>query len=263
MRLSVSNIGWAAEMDGSVYALMKQYGFTGLEIAPSRIIPSDPYDHLRDAVRFADRLRLEHGFVIPSMQSLWFGLSDRIFGSAAERDRLAAYTKKAVLFAESIGCANLVFGCPRNRVLPDHADPGIAVSFFRELGGFACLHHAVIALEANPPIYHTNYINTTGEAIRLVRDVGSDGFRLNLDIGTMVENGEDLSVLYGAEELIHHVHISEPGLVPLKERSLHRDLAFFLRSFSYPGFISIEVGRQEDPAVLETMMNYVSGIFAQ
>ena len=45
-------------------------------------------------------------------------------------------------------------------------------------------------MEANPAIYNTNYINTTQEALDLIREVGSDGFRLNLDVGTMLENGE-------------------------------------------------------------------------
>ena len=117
-------------------------------------------------------------------------------------------------------------------------------------------------MEANPPIYNTNYINTTKEAIALIREVDSEGFLLNLDVGTMVENGENVSVLEGAEKLIHHVHISEPGLVPLQKRELHKELAAFLRSFSYEGWVSIEVRRQEDPGELERMLEYVAGLFA-
>ena len=39
MKLSISNIGWEKKDDKAVYQFMKKYGFTGLEIAPTRIFP--------------------------------------------------------------------------------------------------------------------------------------------------------------------------------------------------------------------------------
>ena len=261
MKISASNIGWRPEDDGTVYRMMRGYGFSGLEIAPTRVIPEAPYDHPRQAVRFADSLREQYGLVISSMQSIWFGVTDRIFGTAEERTRLIAYTKKAVDFAEAVGCGNLVFGCPRNRALPEGADPAAAVPFFRELGDYAAAHHTALSLEANPPIYGTNYINTTAEALELIREVNSEGFGLNLDTGAMAENGEGIEVLRGSEKWIRHVHISEPGLVPLRRRPLHRELASFLRSFSYAGFVSLEAARPENPAALAEMMEYVSCLF--
>ena len=262
MKLSVSNIAWSPERDETVFNLLKKHGFSGVEIAPTRLFPEDPYDKTEEAKAVKNDLETRFGLEIPSMQSIWYGVTDRIFGEAEERTRLTAYSRKAIDFAEAIKCKNLVFGCPKNRALPDGADPGIAVPFFRELGEYAKAHNTVVAMEANPPIYNTNYINTTKEALALIREVGSDGFRLNLDVGTMVENREDVSVLEGAEALIHHVHISEPGLVPIQKRELHRELAAFLRSFGYEGFVSIEVKRQDDIGELERMMDYVSGLFA-
>ena len=49
MMLSISNIGWDVSDDASVYGLMKKYGYSGLEIAPTRIITDNPYEHLKDA----------------------------------------------------------------------------------------------------------------------------------------------------------------------------------------------------------------------
>ena len=262
MKLSVSNIAWSPERDETVLSLLKKHGFSGVEIAPTRLFPEAPYDKTEEAKAVKNDLENRFGLEIPSMQSIWYGVTDRIFGTAEERTRLTAYSRKAIGFAEAISCKNLVFGCPKNRSLPDGADPGIAVPFFRELGEYAKAHNTVVAMEANPPIYNTNYINTTGEALALIREVDSDGFRLNLDVGTMVENREDVSVLEGSEALIHHVHISEPGLVPVQRRELHKELAAFLRSFGYEGFVSIEVKRQDDIGELERMMEYVANLFA-
>ena len=263
MKLSLSNIAWDRKDDDAVLNLLGEYGFTGVEVAPTKIVPEAPYDRIHEAIAYQRSLLRFCRLVIPSMQSIWYGVTDRIFGSAEERTRLTAYSQKAIRWAEAVGCPNLVFGCPRNRDIREGENPGIAVPFFRELGEYAKDHGTVLAMEANPPVYHTNYINTTPEAIALIREVDSEGFRLNLDTGTMVENGEDISVLEGAEALIHHVHLSEPGLAPLQRRELHRELAAFLRSAGYEGFVSIEVKQQENLKDLEAMLEYAAEVFAQ
>ncbi len=261
MKLSISNIGWEPGQDSAVYQIMHRYGFSGLEIAPTRILSENPYDRTEEAKQWQEELYLSHGFAIPSMQSIWYGRTENIFRSAEERASALAYTKKAILFAEAVKCGNLVFGCPRNRVLVPGADLEVAVPFFRELGNYAAAHGTVLSMEANPPIYHTNYINRTEQAVELIRQVGSAGFRLNLDVGTMIENSENLDVIKQDAALIHHVHISEPGLKEIKERPLHRELAQLLRDNGYSGFISIEMGKQQDLHIIDRVCGYVKGIF--
>lgn len=39
MKLSISNIAWSAEHDAAMYKFLQQEGFSGLEIAPTRIFP--------------------------------------------------------------------------------------------------------------------------------------------------------------------------------------------------------------------------------
>lgn len=261
MKLSISNIGWKQENDQSVYNLMKKYGFTGVEIAPTRIFPEKPYDMLDDAKKWMDNLKLDNGFIVPSMQSIWYGRNEKLFGTEEERVKLVEYTKKAIDFAEAIGCKNLVFGCPRNRNMPENSDESIAVDFFKKVGDYALEHGTVVGMEANPPLYNTNYINDTASALDLIEKVDSDGFRLNLDVGTMIENEESVDVFNGRECLINHVHISEPGLKPVEIRVLHNALADMLRDIRYDGYVSIEVGKQDDVNSIEKMMNYVARIF--
>ena len=262
MKLSISNIGWAEENDATVYYMMNNNGFTGLEIAPTRIFPEQPYSKSEEAKAWADNLKSEYGFVVPSMQSIWYGRSEKLFGSDDERTTLVNYTKKAIDFAESVGCKNLVFGCPRNRSMPGGADENIAISFFKEIGDYAAEHATVVGMEANPPIYNTNYINDTASALELIEKVDSKGLKLNLDVGTMIENNEDVSVLAGKEHFINHVHISEPGLNAIEERPLHKELADMLKIHNYSGFVSIEVSKQDNIDEIEKMIKYVRRIFS-
>lgn len=261
MKLSISNIAWPAEWDQVVFDFMKKYGYSGLEIAPTRIFPEAPYDRLADAVAWSKELKKHYHFSIPSMQSIWFGRQEKIFGSDEERKLLLDYTKKAIDFASSIECKNLVFGCPRNRDLPEGLSDDIAIDFFREIGSYAAENGTVIGMEANPPIYNTNYVNDTASALKLIKQVGANGFLLNLDVGTMIHNREHVSNLEGNVHLIHHVHISEPGLKMIEKRELHQELKQVLTMGGYSGFVSIEMGKQQDLSVIEKVIQYVGGVF--
>lgn len=245
MKLAVSNIAWSVDQDEAMYQKMAELGFTGLEIAPTRIFPERPYDHIEEAACWREKLHRRYGLEIPSMQSIWYGRTESVFGTPEERGLLLSYTYKAIDFAAAIGCRNLVFGCPKNRCVPEGADPDTAIPFFRRIAEYAESKNVVIGLEANPPIYHTNYINTTQQALDLIEKISSAGFRLNLDVGTMLSNQESASVLEGKVHYISHVHISEPMLAPVEPRTLHQELREILNQENYRGYISIEMGRKD------------------
>lgn len=273
MRLSISNIAWTAAEDAQVYALMRKYGYTGLEFAPTRFFEPAPYENLDAARAWRQAFASAEGFDMPSMQSIWFGRTEKLFADEAQRQTLFAYTKKAVDFASAVQCAHLVFGSPKNRVIPDPADRVLwqqGTDFFRQLGSYAASRQTVLGMEANPAIYQTNYINTTKEAIQLIREVASEGFRLNLDTGTMLENKERVEVLEGSAALISHVHLSEPFLKPIvtsaDRRGFHQELAAFLREQGYQGYVSVEMGKSEDGvdrlALLDEILAYGREMFA-
>ncbi|GFI21530.1 hypothetical protein IMSAGC011_00301 [Lachnospiraceae bacterium] len=271
MKLSISNIAWTAEEDEKMYALMHRYGYSGLEIAPTHFF-AEPYRDLESVKKWRQESFAKEGFVISSMQSIWYGRTEALFANAVQRKALFAYTQKAIDFAEAIQCTNLVFGSPKNRVIPNPDNKQLwqqGVQFFREIGDYAYTKQAVIAMEANPPIYNTNYINTTKEAIALIEEVASEGFQLNLDLGTMIEAKESVDVLEGCEKRIHHVHLSEPFLRPIvidsSRRQFHREIAAFLREKEYQGYVSVEMGKTQEGidriSLLEEILAYGREIF--
>lgn len=262
MKLSISNIAWNAEQDQKVYGILAENGFEGVELAPTRIFEKLPYEHLREAKEWSNVLRENYGLRVSSIQSIWYGRREKLFGTEEERQILLDYTKKAIDFADIIKCPNLVFGCPRNRYLPKGADPNLAVYFFEELADYALQHNTVLALEANPVLYNTNYINTTVQAFDYTKSINSAGFKVNLDVGALIENGESLEILKGKVGLISHVHISEPGLKLIKRRELHSQLANILRTENYQGYVSVEMERQNDIALIQETCTYLKEVFA-
>lgn len=242
MKLAVSNIAWKEQHDEAVYALMRHYGFTGLEIAPTRFFPEVPYSHLIPMQKLAARLR-EHGFTLPSMQSLLAGHPElRLFEGTEKREALFAYLKQAVLFAEAGGIRNLVFGSPKNRISHDEKDWETAIDFFTKLAHFASAHGCVIGMEPNPGIYGGNFVTSVKEAIHLCQAIAHPGFKLNLDTGCVITNGELLSLVADKVHMISHVHLSEPMLAPLTPRKrLLTDLKRILEDGGYEHFVSIEM----------------------
>ena len=129
LKLAISNIAWDKADDEAVYAAMQQNGFTGLEIAPTRIFPEYPYENLTGAALFGGYLLNRWGFHVPSMQSIWYGQTGNIF-DPVQAEELLDYTAEAFQFATASNCPSLVFCW-----LPQKPPPGPAA----HRGGGRCL----------------------------------------------------------------------------------------------------------------------------
>lgn len=257
MKLAISNIAWTEESDEVMYKKLKEWGIEGLEIAPTRIIKENPYDHIQEAGKWYETVAAPMKLAIPSMQSIWYGRGENMFADEKQRAFLLDYTKKAVDFAQAIHCKNLVFGCPKGRNIPEGKSSEPALAFFKELGDYAASKGRVIGLEANPTLYGTNFCNTTKEVLDWIEKVNSPGLLLNLDMGTVVYNEEDLQVLVGKGALISHVHISEPGLKAVEERPIHRTLYELLAAENYQNYVSIEMGNSVSLEEIGHVVRYV------
>lgn len=262
MKLSISNIAWGKEQDIEMYEYLSEVGFDAIEIAPTRIFEEKPYEKLEEAKRFAKGLEEKYKLKISSMQSIWYGRAEKIFGSKEERKALIEYTKKAIDFAHTIDCGNLVFGCPKNRNINTPEDYKTAIEFFKEIGEYAKQKNTVFAIEPNPTIYNTNFINKTEEALKIVKEISCDAVKVNLDLGTVIENEEDIiSIIENNYDKINHIHISEPNLESIQKRELHKKLAQKLKENNYQRYISIEMKNQNDIEKVKEIINYVKGVF--
>ncbi len=245
MKLSISNIAWDEAFDQEMYIFLEKHSFDGIEIAPTRIWKENPYDHIKEAKEYKVSMLEKYNLHISSIQSIWFGRTERIFGSQEERQKLIDYTQKAFEFANVLGCKNIVFGCPKNRNIVTERDSGvneIATGFFCKLAQLAKKNDTILSIEANPPIYHTNYLNKTKDAVALVRKVNHQGIAINYDLGTALENREQIGEIKDYIQFVNHVHISEPELRPVIIGHVQENLCLNLKKLNYRNYISIEMG---------------------
>lgn len=264
LKLSISNIAWPKEADEEMYGHLMRMGYSGLEIAPSRLFGDEPYTRIREAAQWARDLKRAYGLNVPSMQSIWYGRTENMFKSSREAEALLAYSQSAVEFAGAVGCKNLVFGCPRNRNMetPSEACLKEAETFFTRLGAMAAEQDTCFGIEANPEIYHTNYLNTTPDAVSLLSQLDVPGLGLNLDVGTMIYNKEAIENIRPWLPWISHVHISEPGLAKIERRALHISLLRELAKAGYSGYVSVEMAKCGSLQEVLEVMSYIKEVAA-
>jgi len=260
LKLAISNIAWSEEMDNTMFAFLKTVDFDGLEIAPTRIVSENPYGHLKEAVSFKQQIKKNYNLVIPSMQAICFGRNEAIFGTDEERISINGYLKRAIDFAAVLDCKNLVFGSPKNRVIGEGQE-AIALLFFEDIANYAALNNTVLAMEPNPEIYGTNFLNTTIQAIDFVKEINNNGIKVNVDLGTMIYNNETLDIIANNINLINHIHISEPYLEPIIERTIHADLFQLLKENRYGNFVSIEMKSTNDISIVTNVIHYIKDVF--
>lgn len=260
MKLSISNIAWSENDDPEMYDFIKSNNYNGIEIAPTRIIENDPYNNLDEIQKFSRFLSDKYQLEISSMQSICFGRQERIFGTEDERNILLNYLKKSIDFASVIKCKNLVFGSPKNRIIGNNQEK-IGYTFFEELGNYAQLNNTVFALEPNPIIYGTNFINTSQEAFNYIKEINIEGLRVNFDLGTFIQNQETLDSFEQNLPWINHIHISEPYLEVIKERKIHQDLINILINNKYDKYISIEMKNSDSLESVKNTMLYIKNLF--
>lgn len=260
MKVTISNIAWQTENDSEMYAFLKEKKCTGIEIAPTRIFPENPYSDLNKVTNFRNELQTNYGLQVVSMQSICFGRNEAIFSSDSERNSLLEYIKQSIDFASVLGCKNLVFGSPKNRNINPKQEE-IALAYFSEIGKYAAEKNTFFAFEPNPVIYGTNFINTTNQALDFVKACNVDGLKVNFDLGTVIYNEESLSILENNLKWINHIHISEPYLEAIQKRSLHKELASILRKEEYNNYISIEMKGGSELEKIKNIIQYTQDVF--
>ncbi len=263
MKLSISNIAWDKEQDERLYTLLKEKGVRGIEIAPTRLF-DEPYSKLRDVNALKNWLFSEYNLTICSMQSIWYSRPENIFDED-ECKAIELYTRSAVDFAEAAGIGNIVFGCPKNRNIPDNLNRNnayeIAMGFLRRLGEYAYSRNTVLSVEPNPDIYGTNFLNKTDETLKFVSSIACNGLKVNIDVGTMIQQGENPNIIAEYPELINHVHLSVPYLEYVEPHPMHYDLLKALKNMDYKGYVSVEMKNLGDIKKVESAIDYLVEFF--
>jgi sugar phosphate isomerase/epimerase len=255
MRLAISNIAWDVAQDEQIASLLERYGVDAIDIAPGKYFPQPLETSAQDIAR-VKRFWRERGVEITGMQALLFGTSGmNMFGTQQSQSAMLEHLTAICRIGAELGATRLVFGSPKNRdrsALNDQQTAYQATQFFRQLGDIALAAGVNICLEPNPACYGANFMTDSGETARVVRLASHPAIRMQLDTGALTINDEDPAILLQARsDLIGHIHISEPQLVPLGDgKTEHARMAQAIRQYlpNHPVTIEMLATVDEPPA---------------
>lgn len=269
MKFAATNLSWNNLENDSIAEILHEFEVKGIEVAMSKIW-TDPAQVKKQELKKYRKYWNSKDIEIVATTSLLFGHPEfTIFSGSESRKQTLKYLKKIICASSILGAKAMVFGSPKNRKTNGESIEtvnNIAIDFFSEIAEYAQKYNIYFGIEANPLVYGTDFINTTSQAINLVRQVSHPNFSLHLDTGTMTINGEDYKeTINQSLPFAHHLHISEPGLkiIPT-EKTNHKDLAIALINSGYRGWISLEMPLGDDtdhPKTIRKTLNFIKTIY--
>lgn len=267
MNISISNIAWHPSEDEKVAKLLNKYNVNQIDIAPGK------YFSTPETVQ-ADAKRVKHfwnsrGVNVVGMQSLLFGTSGlNIFGSPTTQQATVEHLTRVFEIGEFVGANSLTFGSPKNRNregLTDKETLKTAIEFFNIVGTYAQFHNVTLCLEPNPTIYGANFMTTTQETIDVVHAVNHPNIKLQLDLGAVTCNEENLKeIVSNNYDIIGHIHISEPHLITIGDIGTpHIEYAKILKQYLPGRTATIEMltDGENNLREIETALHRVCAIY--
>ena len=188
IRFGISNIAWPQENEYEAINYSANLGFQGLEIAPVKVfgpLKDVKLDELKKFKKYIDNLSMS----IISLQGILYQVENvSLFESIETRANLKESLIQVANIASELGAKACVFGCPTLR------DPGklslddsfeIACEFFSSIADIFNKLGTNLCFEANPKVYGCKFCTKTSEALKLVKEVNSSGFRIQIDTRTL------------------------------------------------------------------------------
>lgn len=252
MRISISNIAWDKQDDAQVYKMLHTHDIHELDVAPARVF-DNPMEISKEQGQEFISLLETYGIKTVGMQSLLFGTNGlALFGDKVTRKATIEHLKKMMDYANKIGVTRLVFGSPKNRLvegLSKEEVDQLCNEVFNELGDYAVSKNLYFCIEPNPINYGADFVTNTMDGIQLVKRINNPGFRLHMDLGTMIMNDENIEeVVKAGIDVTEHIHLSHPNLEQvIGYEEAHKRLYKALVDNNYGGTVAIEMKNSGKP----------------
>jgi sugar phosphate isomerase/epimerase len=270
MKIGICNEIFQGWSFGRVCEYAACLGYQGIEIAPftlgdsiAEIAPETRRDIRRAAAENGMEIIGLH-WILARPEGLHISHPD-----AAIRTRTRDYLRSLIQFCAELGGTILAHGSPQQRKLQDGWDAGDAWKRARETFE-SCLDTArecgvTYCIEPLTRT-NTNFINTVGEALRMVEEINHPSFRMMVDCRSAAANeggveGPILQALQSGH--LRHVHVNDvSGKGPGFGTTSFTPALLPLLGAGYDRYISVEVFEFDpDPqTVAARSIGYLKGI---
>jgi sugar phosphate isomerase/epimerase len=247
MKFAICNETYVDMPFKEAFALAREAGYTGIEIAPFTIatdvrqISSAKRDEIRRQAETAELEVIGLHWLLAKSEGLYLTTPD-----ASVRQKTAEYLGELAKLCRDLGGRVMVLGSPKQRNLL----PGVTHDQAMELAA-DCLRSAVPTLEecnvtiAVEPLSSIDgdFLTTADQGAQLIEMIGSNHCRLHLDVKAM--SGESTPIPQIIERhasLLEHFHANDPNLKgPGMGEMDFVPIFQSLAKIDYRGWVSVEV----------------------
>jgi len=245
VKFAISNIALPSYHHQHELYSLREIGFEGLEVAPSKVWEDTKNITFAQVKLFRRQVEVA-GLEIIGLHSLFFdqpGLG--LFRGEQVRKNTLNFLVHLSKICADLGGRTLVFGSPAARQrkdLPTSIADEETVLFFSDLSEAIKLHGTFFVIEALGA-NETDYIHSVLHALEIMKKVNCKELQSHLDAKALVDACEvRLDIFQKVAPTLVHFHANDPGLVVLGETGEvdHALLGNLLKKINYNRYISLE-----------------------
>ncbi len=245
MKLSFSNIALDSFDHIDELYTLRDIGFEGLEVAPSKVWQDVVNVTFSDVQNYRKNVE-STGLKIIGLHSLfWDQPNLGLFKNKETRKNTSEFLLHLSKLCSDLGGYFLVFGSPQARekgnLTIKEADT-IAVDFFLEISSKIENHGTCIIIEALGKD-ESDYINSLDHALRITEKINRKEFLSHVDAKAVFSaNEQNLEIFNKLQKTLKHCHANDPGLGILGETGKvdHQLFSSLLKKIKYNGFVTAE-----------------------
>lgn len=198
----------------------------------------------------------------------FFPLDIKLTGMHRNTSELSKYLEISIQRASELGVKVIVLGSPKSKNIPNGFEKEKAWEQMLEsvyiINSFIQKENIIVVIE---PVnsHESNFITTTEEALRLVKEINLNNIRLLVDYFHFAIEKEDLKIIEISKEFLKHIHFSRT-----KKRSFPKKIsedrcytAFIdkIKTINYDNRISIEAYTQNFYKDAVSSLKFFKNIF--
>jgi D-psicose/D-tagatose/L-ribulose 3-epimerase len=243
---TVKEYSWAEQC-----SIIGQAGFAGVEIAPFTLvkegvgeIPSEARKQMVRSMKDAGIVCAGlHWLFVPPPQGLHFTTPDEVL-----RQKSVGYLLELIDFCSDMGGEVMIFGSPAQRSTTGGISVSEAVKHYTEglekVADHAKERNVRILIEPLPKS-STDVINTTAEAMNIVRQLNHPAISTMFDYHNSTDETEPLTdIIKNNIKHIHHIHVQNMDGTLIRTDNIPPEIISImktLKDLNYKEWVSIEV----------------------
>ena len=227
MNLGISQLAFNNLEDLKIgIELLQKHDIQNLEVVYSKM-ESDPIEYT--SLLFNEKIRTE------STQSILFGSEVKDFLDPS----FVEHIKKIIETNQFFKIKVSVLGSPKQRV---NYKENELINQFKIIDSFLIKSNQILCIEPNCKNYGGSYFFTIEEIVNFIKKGEFVNIKTMLDTHNVINEGQSPNAIYSQyQDLIHHIHVSENGLLDFEESDEHLELSKSLKGNNFEGIITYEV----------------------